>query len=198
MFHNSRSLVVFVATACLLAVVGCSPAKLDPRCRVDAGGFKEPIVKSVTRSKYWQIYFDKMTSTSALVEIKIAVDRRTKRSYGGDYDQGTVTVKFTARSLKHRSRLVQKEGTFEIDSFLIGGFDKNASREEIQEVAFKDAEKEAWPYIDRWVNVAAVRAMGLEGKQGSVFLPTLEKLLENQWLSGDMQAAAREALAKIK
>ena len=68
----------------------------------------------------------------------------------------------------------------------------------MQEAAFLDAEKEAYPYLDRWVNVAAIRAMALEGKSGTVFIPALEKVLENTWVSGDMKGASREALAKIK
>ena len=83
-------------------------------------------------------------------------------------------------------------------SFLIGNFGKDASREEMQEIAFRDAEKEAYPFVDRWINLAAIKAMGLEGTSGKIFVPTLEKLLEDAWAGSDLKNASREALRRIR
>lgn len=182
----------------LLAAVGCSSGELDRRIRVDAGSHNQQVKKSITKSKLWRTYFDKITSTSTLVEMKVDVERRRQRSSGGDYDGGTVNFVFEARSVKHGQRLIREEGKFAIDSFLIGNFGSNTSREEMQEIAFKDAEREAYPYVDRWVNLAAIRAMGLEGTSGTVFVPTLEKLLDDSWAGSDVKNASREALRLIR
>jgi len=182
----------------LLGSAGCGSGTLDTRCRVDAGRHGAQVAKTVGKSKLWRIYFDKMTSTSPLVHLTVDVERRTRKSYGGDYDAGTVTFVFEARSLKHDLRLLQKEGMFEIDTMLIGRFDRNATREEMQEIAFRDAEKEAYPFLDHWIKLAAIKAMALEGRQGNQFVPVLERLLEDQWTPGEMRGATEDALNRIR
>jgi len=198
-FRRCRTILqALVIGAWVLASFGCGAGEVDSRCRIDAGSHSTHVANSVAKSKIWRVYFDTMTGTEPLVEIKVDVQRSRKRTIGGDYDAGTATVLFETKSLKHRRKILDHEGRFEIDSFLIGGFDKNASRDEMQEIAFQDAEKESYPYLERWINVAAIKAMGLEGKQGTAFVPTLKKLLEDTWISDDMKAATREALARIQ
>ena len=68
----------------------------------------------------------------------------------------------------------------------------------MQEIAFRDAEKESYPYLDRWIQLAALKAIGREGKTGSQFVPALEKMLADKWTSGDMRAATEVALAQIQ
>lgn len=190
-------LAAAVAGIFVIAVAGCA-GRLDSRCRVDAGRHNSKIAKSVASSRLWDLYFEKMTDTSPLVELKVDVERRTKRgASGGDYDPGTVTVSFEARSLRHGETLVEEEGVFDIDMFLIGRFPKDATREEIQEIAFVDAEKESYPYLDRWIQIAAIKAMGLEGRTGSRFVPDLKKMVDDKWTSQDLRAESRKALARI-
>jgi hypothetical protein len=177
---------------------GCASGELDSRCRIEAGEHKPPIARSITKSKLWRTYFEGMTDSGPLVEIKVDVERYKQTSYGGDYDGGTVTFLFEARSLKHNRRLFDEEGKFEIDAFLIGKVDSGASREEVQEIAFQDAEKEAYPYLDRWVNLTAIKAMGIEGEQGTMFVPALEQLAADDWASGDLKGEARRALKRIR
>lgn len=54
-----------------------------------AGRHRAQIAKSVTKSKLWRTYFDKMGGTEPLVEIMVEVGRSQQRSLGGDYDPGT-------------------------------------------------------------------------------------------------------------
>jgi hypothetical protein len=181
----------------LLIASACGSVELDSRCRIDAGQHSAQIERSITKSKLWRTYFEEMSDSGPLVQIKVDVERYKQTTHGGDYDGGTVTFVFEARSLKHNRLLFDEKGKFEIDSILIGQFDKDASREEVQEIAFEDAEAEAFPYLDRWVNLTAIKAMGLEGSNGAVFVPTLEGLLQDEWISGDMKGEARRALKKI-
>jgi hypothetical protein len=182
----------------LLGTLACGSKTVDARCRIDAGRHTEQIAKSVAGARLWRVYFDKMTATAPLIDLTIDVQRRTRKTYGGDYDSGSVTIVFEARSLKHDRRLLQKEGTFEIDTLLIGRFDKNVTREQMQEIAFIDAEKEAYPFLDQWVKLAAIKAMALEGGQGKPFIPVLEKLLDDQWTPGEMRGATESALTRIR
>ena len=193
------ALCVAVLAAGMLALgtIACS-GSVDSRCRIDAGRHGEKIAKSVASSRLWDMYFDKIPGSSPLVELKVNVERRKNRGYGGDYDGGKVKVVFEARSLKHGDRLLKEEGEFEIDSFLITGASKDATREELQEIAFLDAEKESYPYLDRWIQLAALKAIGREGEQGGQFVPELEKMVEDKWTSADMRVAAKQALSQIR
>ena len=191
-------LATLVTGILVLGTAGCGAGAVDTRCQIDAGPHGAKIADSVAESRLWRMYFDKVSGTSPLVELVMDVERRTKPGYGGDYNGGTVTVSFEVRSLKHGSSLLKEEGKFEIDMFLIGRFDKDATREEMQEIAFHDAEKESYPYVDRWIQLAAIKAMGREGKEGGQFVPALEKMVEDSWTSQDLRAASRKALAKIE
>ena len=39
----------------------------------------------------------------------------------------------------------------------------------MQKIAFLDAEKESYPFLDQWVKIAAIKAMALEGRRSSAF-----------------------------
>jgi hypothetical protein len=78
--------------------------------------------------------------------------------------------------------------------FSIGRFDADATREEIQEAAFKDTEGDVFPFIDRWINLAAIRAMGEE--RNTAFIPALEVEAQNQYAE-DLMSEAQYAIDKI-
>jgi hypothetical protein len=121
-----------------------------------------------------------------------------RKSYGGDYDPGIVAVDFRATSLKNGRLLYKKDMSISLQDFMIGFFDKNEmSRKEVQEMVFKATEEKAYPYLDRWVQMAAIRAMGNEGSSGGGFKRILNELIEDKWTSQDMRRAAEQALQQI-
>ncbi len=58
-----------------------------------------------------------------------------------------------------------------------------------------DTVEDIFPFIDRWINIAAIRAMGEEAKTG--FIPALGVETQNQWAE-DLMNVARWAIEKIK
>ena len=185
----------------VVALAACGPSdEIDPRSTINADGqHRKEIAKAVNGSRLWQTYFEKASSGSKpLVEFQFTVERKTFRSTGGDYDPGKIAVDFKAKSTKNNRLLYKNKMEVRLKDFIIGAMDKEASREEIQEIAFRATEKKVYPYLNRWVNITAINAMGNEGSSGSRFVATLNKMLEDKWTSDDLRAAAEEALQRIQ
>ncbi len=195
---DMKKLCLWLAVA---VVIACGPSdEVDPRTTIKAEGqHKKEIAKAVNGSKFWQAYLEKAGSGSKpVVVLEFTVERKTYRSSGGDYDPGKISVDFKARSAKNNRLLYKNDMEVRLKDFVIGKIDKDASREEIQEIAFRATEKKVYPYLNRWVNISAIQAMGNEGSGGSRFEPTLNEMLADKWTSDDLRAAAEEALQKIK
>ncbi len=192
-----RFAILFVAAA----LTACGPSdEVDPRSTINADGqHRREIAKAVNGSRLWQTYFEKASSGSKpLVEFQFTVERKQFRSTGGAYDPGKIAVDFKAKSTKNNRLLYKNDMEVRLKDFIIGAIDKDASREEIQEIAFRATEKKVYPYLNRWVNIAAIQAMGNEGSSGSRFAPTLTEMLADKWTSDDLRAAAEVALQKIQ
>lgn len=202
-----RTPLMPMAAAILAAGVvlsGCGASgEVDPRCSIDASiRHREKIAKFVNGSKLWRAYFNHLQPTKEgakpLVAFTFETERRTKRTYGsGDYDPGTVTITFNVKSLQTRHTLFTKEVSVALDSFMIGAFDANATRAEIQEVAFRATEEEVYPFLDHWVDVAALEAMTEVDSGASAFRPVLEKLVSDEWAGKELRVAAKRILQEL-
>lgn len=185
-----------------LVWVGCGPSsQIDPRCSVEADPEHYTwLVKRINRSKLWRAYLEHSdpSRTRRLVGFRLHLSRRTGPSLGGDYDPGTVTVKFSATDLAKGKTLFRKQKKVDLPPFQIGLFDKEASREEIQKIVFKETEENVYPFLGRWVEISALRAIAQEGDLGGDLVPLLEKLLTDGWTSDDMRFEARTALGSIQ
>jgi hypothetical protein len=72
------------------------------------------------------------------------------------------------------------------------------TREQIQNAVFAQTEDKIFPYLDRWVNVAAVRAMALEsGAIAESLVPILEEQAKDPWAE-DLASEAQLALRQIR
>jgi len=193
---------VSIALALVLAaalLTGCTSSKVDSRVRVVADAGHVPVIsKSVNGSKLWQSYFKEMAPDkgSAVVQVSLDVERKQFKSFGGDYDPGKVVFDFRVLNLKTGKELFEKDGEVDLDSFMFTTADPDAAREKIQEIAFKATEEKVYPYMDRWINLAAIRAMGNSDKR--VFEKPLEELMGEKWTSADMRNEAAFALEKIR
>jgi hypothetical protein len=189
--------LVFVAALWL----GCTSGKVDSRVRIDAPArHVTQIAKSVNGSKLWQAYLDHQGKAGAgpYAEFVLEVEQQRFKSYGGDYDRGKITFEFKVISLKNGRPLFEKDGEVDLDSFMLAKVDRNATRDQIQEIAFKATEEKVYPYMDRWVNLAAIRAVGQEGTDGRALESVLNDLMEDRWTSSDMRNEAAVALEKIR
>jgi hypothetical protein len=197
MVHKHAVAAVLIAPVALLSL-SCGGG-LDPRCRIEAESpHRDEIARSVAGSDLWDEYFGHISSSSTLVSFSLTMERRTFKSFGGDYDPGKIIVTFVATNLrKSGAELVKQDPEVALDPFMIGSFPSNPTREQVQEIVFKAMEEKIYPYVDRWVNLAAIHAMGQEGTSGQTFVSTLEELVADSWTSGDMKGAAREALKMI-
>jgi hypothetical protein len=199
-----RRLAIVGMLVAIVALVGCEASSaVDPRCRIEAEGrHRAEIAKLVNGSDLWQAFFDELqpepVGSTQLVVFKLKTKRHTYRSVGGDYDPGTLTVDFTITNLRNKKKLYERKETVNLEAFMIGSIDANASREEIQEIAFRAIEDKVYPYIDRWINIAAVHAMAQEGAGGKSFVPILSDLAAASWTTLDLRNAAKNALRKIQ
>jgi hypothetical protein len=191
-----------LALVAVLAGMACFPSsEVDPRCAIEADGrHHAKLAQTINGSKLWQTYFDVIdpTATRKLVDFQFTVDRDRYRSVGGDYDPGKIAVVFRATNLTKRQNLYTRDEEVDLEPFMIGLFDKNATRDEVQEIAFKAMEDRIYPYLATWVDIAAIRAMGQEGSGGYDFETSLQNLLDDRWSNLEIQTAARDALAKIR
>ena len=83
--------------------------------------------------------------------------------------------------------------TFPIKDFVFT--ESSATREEVQAAAFRATEGTAMRYVHRWVEVAAIRAMRLEGS--SAFISVLEEQMEDPW-ADNLIGEAKNALKSIR
>lgn len=195
-----------VASAVLLTIglVGCVSSAVDPRCTIHAPNddYRGRLAKAVNGSKLWQAYFDHVSpdkaSAEPLVEVDLQMDRKvTGGGSGGDYDPGEVRIRFTVTNLRNGAMLYKEEKKAQLDSVIFGRFDENATREDIQNAAFAEAEDDVFPFISRWVDIAAIRAMGQLSWNGEALVPILEEQVENPWAE-DLSSEAKRALRAIR
>lgn len=183
-------------------LVGCGPSsRPDPRFRVDSPEVHYTwLVKRINKSDLWQAYFKSKDPNKSrlLVEFRLAADRSTMRSVGGDYDPGSATVTFEVSSLSTRSTLYKNSQKISLPSFEIGFFPANASREEIQEIIFKETEETLYPFLGNWVEVSALRAIREEGRAGVVHVPRLKKMLDDPWTNDELRGEASATLESIQ
>jgi hypothetical protein len=193
---RTAAIGLFLVAAMLAACASSTP---DPRCRIDASGrHQKKIAKVVNASNMMQSYFDELEALAPgkqLVEVSLDMGRDRYKSYGGDYDPGNVTVTFKVSSLRGLGTLYEREEDVDLEPFMIGLFEKDATRDEVQEIAFKATEDKIYPYLARWVDLAAIRAMGKERTIGRGFVPMLNELIEDSWTSTDVK---REAIVAVK
>ena len=90
-----------------------------------------------------------------------------------------------------------EEKSTKLDDVIFGMFDENATREDIQNAAFAEAEDDVFPYLDRWVNLGALRAMAQLGAGGEALAPVLEAQIDDPWAE-DLAYEAKHALSKIR
>jgi hypothetical protein len=190
--------------AAAVVTVGCGgTVDVSSTCTIDA---EEPhysrLVELIGTSKFWQRYCQHMESiggaSGPLAELSLGWERRRIRSAGGDYDPGYVTVVFEVRHIRTRQTLYEREEEVRLQDFMVGFFDEDASREEIQEAAFKATEERVYPFLERWVDLAAIRAIGAEGSDAYDLEPFLSKLVDDDWQPLDVKAEARKALKQIQ
>lgn len=190
------------AISLLVTAVACVSSEVDPRCSINApsSGYRAKLARSVNGSKLWQTYFDLMMpvkeGANPIISVNLNFNREiTMKTNDGDYDPGNVEINFSVTNLMTGAILYEDNRDAKLDAFIFGRFDADATREEIQEAAFKDTEEDVFPYIDRWINIAAIRAMGEERK--TAFIPALEVEAQNQWAE-DLMNEARRAIEKIQ
>lgn len=202
MFRSSAVLVVLLAVSVLGSGVSCVSSEVDPRCTVEAPNqrYQDQLAQSINRSKLWQTYFDLMMpvkeGAEPLVSVEVEFGRNAWSQGGqGDYDPGEVEIYFLATNLMNGSKLWEEKRKIQLDDVIFGFFDGTETREEIQDIAFKEAEEDFFPFIDRWINLAAIRAMRQEGS--SAFVSILEEQMEDPW-ADDLAAEAKWALKEIR
>jgi hypothetical protein len=186
----------------VLAGTACSPSsKVDPRCRIDAEGRHfDKLSQTINGSKLWSGYFDAIDpeATRTLVELRFLIGRGRDRSMGGDYDSGRITIFFEATHLASKRTLYDREEEVDLEPFMVGFFDKDVTRDELQEIAFRATEDRVYPFLATWVDIAAIHAMGQEGSSGYEFEPLLQDLLDDSWSNLEIKTAARRALSRIR
>lgn len=188
--------------ALLVTAFACVSSEVDPRCSINAPNarYRAKLARSMNGSKLWQTYFDLMMpvkeGANPIISVNLDFNREiTKRTNDGDYDPGNVEIIFSVTNLITGAILYEENRDAMLDTFIFGRFDADATREEIQEAAFKDTEEDVFPFIDRWINIAAIRAMGEERK--TAFIPALEVEAQNQYAE-DLMNEARWAIEKIQ
>jgi len=158
------------------------------------------LVKRVNKSDLWQAYFKNKDPSKSrlLVEFRLAADRSTMRSVGGDYDPGSAVVTFEVISPVTRSTLYKSNQKLSLPSFELGFYPADASREEIQEIVFKETEEALYPILGNWIEVSALRAIREEGSVGVVHVPRLKKMLDDPWTNDELRGEARATLEAIQ
>jgi hypothetical protein len=193
----------------VLALAGCVSSEVDPRCRIEApGNYRARRARHVNGSKLWSAYFETMAPRSGgtvepWIDFRLAFDRDVlERSEileyeDGDYEAGSIDVEFIASNRRNGASLYRREKNVPLPEFAF--VDSQAkTREQIQKAVFEQTEDKIFPYLDRWVNVAAVRAMGLErGAPGEAFIPILEEQANDSWAE-DLASEAQLALRQIR
>ena len=196
------SVTLLAVLLIFLPFVGCGPSsRPDPRFRVDSPQEHYTwLVKRINKSNLWEAYFDNKDPSRSrlLIEFGLAADRSTIRSVGGDYDPGSAVVSFEVTNAVTRSNLFKDHQRLSLPSFEVGFFPENATREEIQEIVFKETEENLYPILGNWVEVSALRAIRQEGAVGSIHAPLLQKMLDDPWTNDELRGEARATLEAIR
>jgi hypothetical protein len=197
-----RYSLFIVAVGSLL--FGCASSAVDPRTTIEAPNeeYRGRLAQAVNGSKLWKAYLEFRDPGGAmgkpLIAVRLNMERHvTRRSTGGDYDPGEVRIRFSVSETRSRAVLYQEDKRKRLDDVIFGLFDENATREEIQRVAFEEAEGDVFPYLDRWLNVAALRAIAQTGRAGDSFVPILEAQADDPWAE-DLSTEAKHALRAIR
>jgi len=192
------SMLTVAATAVLAMGCGAS-SEVEPRCTIEADGrHRARLAREINGSKVWRTYFKHIGDGQPIVAFVLDWEHSRFRSSGGDYDPGKVAVAFEARHIASGRTLYERQEEVDLKSFMVGAFDRNATRDEIQEIAFKATEDSIYPFLAVWVDLAGIRAMGNEGSSGDVFEDFLVGLTEDKWSNLDIRARAEEALKEIR
>ena len=195
-----RALLVLALLPMTLSA--CASREVDPRSVIHAPNeeYVGRVAQSINGSKFWQAYFAHLAPDPAtarpLIAVNLAMERDSTPTHDGDYDPGTVEIHFSVTNLRNGAQLYRHEASTRLDDVIYGLFEENATREDIQKAAFEEAEDDVFPYIHRWVNIAAVRAIGELGAHGRSFTPMLEEQSEDPWAE-DLASEARLALKAI-
>jgi hypothetical protein len=191
-----------VVSLVVLLLVGCGASSSpDPRFRVDSPEVHYTwLVKRINKSDLWRAYFQARDPSKSrlLVEFRLGADRSTLRSVGGDYDPGSAVVSFEVTSSVAQSTLFKSSQKLSLPSFEVGFYPADATREEIQEIVFKETEELLYPILGNWVEVAALRAIRQEGAVGAIHVPLLKNMLDDPWTNDELRGEARETLAAIQ
>lgn len=198
----ARPLNLLGALLVVVLVVSCGASSSpDPRFRVDSPQEHYTwLVKRINKSDLWRAYFESRDPSKSrlLVEFRLAADRSTMRSTGGDYDPGSAVVSFVATSQTTRSTLFKGNQKLSLPSFEVGFYPADATREEIQEIVFKETEELLYPILGNWVEVAALRAIRQEGAAGAVHVSRIKKMLDDPWTNDELRGEARATLEAIQ
>ena len=188
----------------LVAMAACTSKEVDPRCRISApsAALRGQLAQHINGSELWQAYLDYLSpvreGSRPLVSIDLDFEREiTYKSNDGDYDPGIVHADLELKNLKAGNILLTDYDKFAIKDFVIGNFDRNATREEIQETAFAATEQGAMRFVIYSLDLGVIRAMSDEGSKGRAFIPALQEKREDPW-SGDLGGEAKLALRNIQ
>ena len=162
----------------LVAMAACTSKEVDPRCRISAPSapLRGQLAQHINGSELWQAYLDYLSpvreGSRPLVSIDLDFEREiTYKSNDGDYDPGIVHADLELKNLKAGNILLTDYDKFAIKDFVIGNFDRNATREEIQETAFAATEQGAMRFVIYSLDLGVIRAMSDEGSKGRAFIP---------------------------
>ncbi len=163
MFQKSmRKTLISVLLGMVILSWGCASSTPDPRCSIDAPeAHVGRLAKTINKSALWKEYFKEMGPEKAtlLAEFTLDFERVKLKGTGGSYDPGFIKVYFLVTQKTYRVDLFEKEVKSDITSFIVGRNLDEMSREEVQALAFEATEKEVFPYLEQWVDIAAMNAM---------------------------------------
>lgn len=188
----------------LVAMAACTSKEVDPRCRISApsAAHRGQLAQHINGSELWQAYLDYLSpvreGSKPVVSIDLDFERViTHKTNNGDYDPGIVHADLELRNLKEGTTFLTDYDKFAIKDFVIGDFDRNATREQIQETAFAATEEGAMRFVIYSLDLGVIRAMSDEGRKGRGFIPALQEKREDPW-SGDLGGEAKIALRNIQ
>jgi hypothetical protein len=193
----------------LIGLLGCISSEVDPRCRIEAPDpYRGRVAQHVNGSKLWRAYFETLAPSSSgptepWIDFRLVFDREILNRVEileyeeGDYEAGTVNVEFSIVNPQRGTTLHEQEEALSLPEFaFVEG--SATTREQIQKAVFQQTEERIFPYLDRWVNLAALRAISEErGASGEAFVPILEEQVKDPWAE-ELSEEARLALKAIR
>ena len=131
----------------------------------------------------WQAYLDYLSpvreGSKPVVSIDLDFERViTHKTNNGDYDPGIVHADLELQNLKAGTTFLTDYDKFAIKDFVVGNFDRDATREQIQETAFAATEEGAMRFVIYSLDLGVIRAMSDEGRKGRAFIPALQEKRE--------------------